>query len=79
MSAGTWELATKPWHSVEEYNYAHYRPKHLLMNLWWTLRGRGIQPGQLAPDFALPSTTGERMRLSELRGRPIVLRFGSFT
>jgi cytochrome oxidase Cu insertion factor (SCO1/SenC/PrrC family) len=64
---------------IDEYNYAHYRAKHLLMNLWWTLRSRGIQPGQVAPDFELPSTDGERIRLRTLRGRPVVLRFGSFT
>lgn len=64
---------------IDEYNYEHYRAKHLLMNLWWTLRSRGIQPGHVAPDFELPSTDGERIRLSTLRGRPVVLRFGSFT
>ncbi len=79
MSSGAWELASKPWHSVQEYNYEHYRAKHLLMNLWWTLRSRGIHPGDVAPDFDLPSTDGQRVRLSTLRGRPIVLRFGSVT
>ena len=44
MSSGVWNLATKPWHAVQEYNYEHYRAKHLLMSLWWTLRSRGIQP-----------------------------------
>ena len=79
MSSGAWELATKPQHSPGEYNYEHYQAKHLLMNLWWTLRGRGIQPGQLAPDFELLSTEGNLVRLSALRGQPVVLRFGSFT
>lgn len=79
MSSNAWELATKPWQPPQEYNYKHYQAKHLLMNLWWTLRGRGIQPGQLAPDFELPSTAGDRIGLSALRGQPVVLRFGSFT
>ena len=62
-----------------EYNYEHFRPKHLLADLWKTLRGEGLQPGAQAPDFEMETTEGERVRLSELRGRPVVLRFGSFT
>jgi len=38
-----------------------------------------LQPGALAPDFELESTEGERVRLSELRGRPVLVHFGSFT
>lgn len=35
-----------------------------------------VRPGQLAPDFALPSTTGERVRLSGYRGKKnVVLSF----
>ena len=64
---------------LSEYNYEHFRPKHLLADLWKTIRGEGIQPGSEAPDFELESTEGERVRLSDLRGRPVVLRFGSFT
>ena len=29
--------------------------------------------GDLAPDFDLPAHTGGRIRLSDLRGRPVVL------
>lgn len=79
MSSSPWELAAKPWQPPHEYNYKHYRAKHLLMNLWWTLRSRGIQPGHAAPNFELSSTTGERVQLRALRGRPVILRFGSFT
>ncbi len=64
---------------LSEYNYEHFRPKHLLADLWKTIRGEGIQPGSEAPDFELESTEGERVRLSDLRGRPVMLRFGSFT
>lgn len=35
----------------------------------------GVRPGQQAPDFAAPDQDGERVRLSELRGRPVVLYF----
>ncbi len=64
---------------LDEYNYEHFRPKHLLADLWKTVRGEGIHPGEEAPDFELESTEGEQVRLSDLRGRPVVLRFGSFT
>lgn len=32
-----------------------------------------VEEGKQAPDFELASDTGERVRLSDLRGRPIVL------
>lgn len=34
-----------------------------------------VEEGQEAPDFELPSDTGGRVRLSGLRGRPVVLYF----
>jgi thioredoxin-dependent peroxiredoxin len=34
-----------------------------------------VEEGGPAPDFELTSDTGERVRLSELRGRPVVLYF----
>lgn len=34
-----------------------------------------VEEGQEAPDFELTSDSGERVRLSELRGRPVVLYF----
>jgi len=34
-----------------------------------------IAPGQPAPDFALESDTGETVRLSDLRGGPVVVYF----
>ena len=39
---------------------------------------RGTAPlaaGTAAPDFALPATPDQRLRLSELRGRPVILAF----
>jgi peroxiredoxin len=32
-------------------------------------------PGEVAPDFELPSVAGERVRLSQFRGRAVVLTF----
>lgn len=34
-----------------------------------------LKPGTIAPDFSLPSTPDQRVSLSELRGKPIVLVF----
>ncbi len=34
-----------------------------------------VEEGKEAPDFELASDTGERVRLSQLRGRPVVLYF----
>jgi len=34
-----------------------------------------IQPGEQAPQFELPDQDGEPVRLSELRGQPVVLYF----
>jgi len=35
----------------------------------------GLKEGNLAPDFEFSSFDGERMRLSQLRGRPVLLNF----
>jgi peroxiredoxin Q/BCP len=34
-----------------------------------------VEAGEPAPDFALPSSTGETVHLAELRGQPVVLYF----
>jgi peroxiredoxin len=34
-----------------------------------------LQPGAEAPDFELPSTPDQRVRLSEFRGQPVILAF----
>jgi peroxiredoxin len=34
-----------------------------------------VPAGQPAPDFELTSVTGEQVRLSDLRGKPVVLVF----
>ena len=34
-----------------------------------------LRPGTVAPDFSLPSTPDQRVSLSELRGKPVVVVF----
>jgi len=34
-----------------------------------------ITPGELAPDFELKDTKGNSVRLSHLRGKPVLLAF----
>jgi hypothetical protein len=64
---------------LRKYNYEHFWPKHLFADLWRSVRGEGLQPGFEAPDFELESTEGDWLRLSALRGRPVVVHIGSFT
>ena len=66
-------------HSPEEYNFEHFQRKHLLEDSKATLEKRGIAPGEPAPDFEMPRVGGGHLRLSSLRGRPVILHFGSFT
>ena len=63
----------------DDYNFQHFRTKHLLNDMQATLDQRGIPPGAVAPEFELPRVDGVPVRLSELRGRPLLLHFGSFT
>ena len=60
-------------------NCRHYERGHQIADFTRTWRGQGLAPGDEAPDFEMESATGERIRLSTLRGRPVVLHFGSLT
>ena len=37
--------------------------------------GGGVQPGQTAPDFALPAADGGKVQLSDFEGKPVLLYF----
>ncbi|MDQ4078378.1 MAG: DUF1990 family protein [Chloroflexota bacterium] len=67
-----------PW-GVDEYNFEHFGPQHVLFEARQVLTSGGLKPGQLAPDWELPSVEGGTIRLSDLRGKPVLLHFGSFT
>lgn len=60
---------------IDDFNFRHFRMRHMVAEL---LRP-GLVPGSQAPDFELSSTDGDRIRLSHLRGRPVLLHFVSYT
>ena len=62
-----------------DYNFEHFRFRHVLADALGTITARGIRPGDRAPDFELPRTNGGSLRVSELHDRPVLLHFGSFT
>ena len=65
--------------SRDDYNFQHFRTKHLLSDMQATLEQRGLPPGAAAPEFELPRVDGVPVHLSKLRGRPVLLHFGSLT
>ena len=65
--------------SLADYNFSHFRTKHIVADTLATIARRGVQPGELAPDFTLPDVEGGSLTLSHLRGSPALLRFGSAT
>lgn len=64
---------------VRDYNFEHFRTRHLLADAQSTLSKAGVLPGEVAPDFELPRAQGGSLCLSDLRGQPVLLHFGSFT
>ncbi|MEJ7624091.1 MAG: redoxin domain-containing protein [Pyrinomonadaceae bacterium] len=65
--------------TAEDYNFRHFQTGILIEDGKRTVRGDGIKGGEVAPDFELPRVGGGSVRLSDLRGKPVVLHFGSFT
>src|SRR5947207_9732285 len=71
------EQAT-PGQSADDYNYQSFDYGSEQAELErWLREGPGI--GALAPEFELVDRDGNSVRLSNLRGRPVVLEFGSYT
>jgi hypothetical protein len=62
-----------------DYNYEHFRTRHLVLDAEGTLRTHGIEPGEEAPDWEMALAGGGHLRLSDLRGHPVLLHFGSGT
>ena len=68
---------TRPEAATEEYNYrAFVRSSAVGMS---SVFRSTVRVGEPAPDFALTALDGSTVRLSDLRGKVIVLEFGSIT
>lgn len=65
--------------SLADYNFDHFRRRHLLADVRRTLQTSGIRPGAEAPRFELPRVDGAPVRLGDLRGKPVLLHFGSYS
>jgi hypothetical protein len=63
----------------QDYNFRHFRMRHMAAELLRTARCDGVSPGREAPDFELESTRGGRLRLRDWRGRPVLLHLVSYT
>ncbi|MDQ6708391.1 MAG: peroxiredoxin family protein [Acidobacteriota bacterium] len=63
----------------EHYNYETFRTVHLIEDAERALERTGVAIGSIAPDCELPRADGGWVRLRELRGQPVLLRFGSLT
>jgi hypothetical protein len=49
-------------------------------SMWSRARSGELQPGDMAPDFRLPTLDHQQeVELLVLRGKPVVLVFGSYT
>ena len=58
-----------------EYNYDVWRPSQAEFQLLKEIH----HAGDAAPDFTLPLLNGGELSLSDLKGKPVVMEFGSIT
>jgi hypothetical protein len=64
---------------ADDFNFRHFRMRHMAAELLRSACPDGVLPGDEAPDFELETTGAEKLRLRELRGRPVLLHFVSYT
>ena len=62
-----------------DFNFRHFRVRHMAAELIRTLHSDGVLPGQQAPNFDLATTRGERVLLCDLRGQPVLVHLVSYT
>lgn len=58
-----------------EYNFDVWKPSNAHFDYFRTTTHAGEQP----PDFTLATVDGEEITLSKLRGKPVMIEFGSIT
>ena len=58
-----------------EYNFDMFKPSMAHFDYFKTT----THAGEPAPDFTLATTDGEEVTLSKLRGKPVMIEFGSIT
>ncbi|HEY5567717.1 MAG TPA: hypothetical protein VIM81_10795 [Gammaproteobacteria bacterium] len=81
-SGVSWEERKKIWLSISDITEEQFDERVAEMQ---ARQARVPQPGAVAPDFELDALdrnrlrTGDTVRLSELRGKPVALIFGSYT
>ena len=59
----------------EEYNYPVWKRSGGLLDYFKTV----VHAGDQAPDFTLPTLDGGEVTLSSLRGKLVMIEFGSIT
>jgi hypothetical protein len=65
--------------SARDYNYPRFTARQFAREARTTIGRWGVAPGTLAPDFELPCVQGGTLRLGTLRGKPVLMRFVSWT
>ncbi len=70
------ELAETPEFLGGLYNLVVWKPKTAEHEFF---RNRAPKVGEMAPGFSLPNLAGGELALSSLRGKPVVIEFGSIT
>ena len=60
----------------QEYNYAIWNPGNF--EKFDDFRSI-VHASEVAPDFTLPSIDGGEITLSKLKGKPVMIEFGSIT
>ncbi len=62
---------------LRQYNHEHFWFKHIFADVWRSVKGAGLRPGDAAPDFELPSADGGTVTLGGFIGRPVLIHIAA--